>query len=120
LDADAGMIELSGNAAAFASGDLFGVLAWYQAGYTLPVDNVGHTALTTEGDLPDAVRLVTNRILKAQLDAAEKDAAVSKERIADYWWEGDAGRATALVESFRAELAPYMKHDIAERSLYEL
>tara|TARA_R110002110_G_scaffold86024_6_gene224510 strand:+ start:8330 stop:9256 length:927 start_codon:yes stop_codon:yes gene_type:complete len=119
LDSEAGMIELAGNQLAFTSGDIDGIFAWYEAGYTMPTDNEAHTALSVQGSLPDAVRLVANRITKALLDGASHDSSMTKERIADYWWENDSGSATKLVHSFAAELAPFVHHDIAERSLYE-
>jgi len=56
----------------------------YIGGYTLPVcDDVGGT-LTTAGNVPEALTLIANKIVKDTLQIIDEDVNMSSEKLGDY------------------------------------
>lgn len=49
------------------------VLVYYKAGYTMPVDNEAHDALTTAGNVPYDLTMITNQLAKALYDSGQQD-----------------------------------------------
>ena len=75
------------------------VFVWYKAGYTLPVDNTGHTDLTTAGNVPDDLTLIANEIVSAVFNASgEEFAGAASERIGNYSYTLGSG-AQAMIQS---------------------
>lgn len=51
---------------------LSNVFLWYRAGYTLPVDNTGHTELAVVGNLPLDLTQGVNAVVKAVVDGSDE------------------------------------------------
>lgn len=83
------------------------VFAWYTAGYTLPVDNEGHTGLTTAGNVPGNLTMVCNEIIRQVLNACKQAVgALQSETIGPYSY--------TISEEARGVLAASLKkHDMA-------
>ena len=52
------------------------VFCWFTAGYTLPVDNGDHSALTTEGNVPGGLTNTANAIINDVFKGRKKDSAM--------------------------------------------
>ena len=90
---------------------LSNIFVWYKAGYTLPVDNANHTALTTVGTVPLDLTQACNAIVKAVIDGSDDIlGASSGGAIGDFGYQLTAGGrsilSVALDENMPA-LLPY-------------
>ena len=88
------------------------IFAHYSAGYTLPVDNADHTALTTAGTLPDDLILITDNILKCVMDASKQTLGAYKfEQIKSYEYRLDdqARSVLSLTIQDSANVLDYYK-----------
>jgi len=77
----------------------------WTAGYTLPVDNDQHSALTIEGDLPSGLVLVVNRIVQDVLNNVENDGNFKSEKLADYGYTRDDVKS--VVDRYWSDLSEY-------------
>lgn len=69
-------------------GGLSNIFVWYKAGYTLPVDNAPHTALSTEGTVPLDLTQACNAIVKAVIDGSDDILGASAGgTIGDYGYQ---------------------------------
>lgn len=89
------------------------IFVWYTAGYTLPVDNAGHTALTTTGDLPGGLIVAVNSIVNDVYQARRRDRTLRSESLGDYSYTNASGPGDGLVvgavEAHAHELSPYRR-----------
>jgi hypothetical protein len=92
------------------------IFVWYAAGYTLPVDNAGHTALTTDGDLPGGLILAVNGIMADAFRSRDKNRTLNSESLGDYSYTNAsgsvAGMVVSAVEAHSRELSPYIRKSI--------
>lgn len=89
------------------------IMVWWSAGYTLPADNSGHSAISTAGNVPGDLTAVCNAITKAVLDQASVSlGGIQSESIGNYSYSlSTAGAAaiSAAILQHRDTLQPYRK-----------
>lgn len=83
------------------------IFIWYVAGYTLPVDNSGHSALETTGNLPGGLVLAVNGILNDVYLARRRDRTLQSESLGDYSYSN--AQVSAAIDSHWRELSPYVR-----------
>ena len=83
------------------------VFCWFTAGYTLPVDNAGHTALTTEGNVPGGLTSTANAIINDVFKGRKKDSAMQSEHLGDYSYS--RADVQSAIEQHKKDLALYSK-----------
>ncbi len=83
------------------------VLAWFQAGYTLPADNADHTALDTEGNVPEDLMMAATHAVKDFWKAAQADGGLVSEKIGDYGYT--RRKVEEVVQQYGDLLRPYMR-----------
>lgn len=85
------------------------VFVWYVAGYTLPVDNAGHTALTTAGNVPGGLTQAVNMIIKHVIAEGTTSGAFKSESLGDYSYtrmDADISNAISMYWNY---LNPYTR-----------
>jgi len=60
------------------------VFVWYTAGYTLPICSESGGELTTAGNVPEALTLVANTIIKEVMNYRDEDGNMQNESIGDF------------------------------------
>jgi hypothetical protein len=101
------------NRCAYGSGFPSGranVFVWWRAGYTLPVDNGSHTALSTAGDVPGGLTLVTNQIVQDIFNQRDEDANMNAESEGDGSFTRDS--FTSAIERHWHDLSHFAKMEI--------
>ena len=92
------------------------IFVWYSAGYTLPVDNAGHTALETAGNLPGGLISAVNGIVADAFRSRDKNRTLNSESMGDYSYSNAsgavAGMVVSAVESHSRELSPYIRKSL--------
>lgn len=110
-----GVIDLDGVA------DGTQLMVKYTAGYTLPVDNVGQTALTTVGTVPKDLSLVCIQVANDIVSLSSVDASgqqdgtpainlLKSETLGDHSWTRlDKATVDSVVSRYETVLARYVK-----------
>lgn len=86
------------------------LFVWYVAGYTLPVDNTGHIALTTEGDMPAGLMYVVNSIINEMYQSVTANQTINSERIGGYSYS--RADVTQITQARVAGLFPYIRRTV--------
>jgi len=86
------------------------VFVWYRAGYTLPVDAVGHGNLDVAGDLPGGLSDVFHRILLDTWRARDEDGNMAGESEGGYSFSRHA--MTSALERHWPDLAPFANLEV--------
>jgi hypothetical protein len=88
------------------------LLAWYSAGYTLPVDNANHVGLDTVGTLPEGLVDCVNKIVKASLDGLDDDigGAQSASYGGDYSYNLAENGRSAVAAAVKAAMPLLIKY----------
>ncbi|MDD5511540.1 MAG: phage head-tail connector protein [Dehalococcoidales bacterium] len=85
------------------------IFVWYVAGYTLPVDNTGHTALETAGDLPGGLVYAVNGAINDSYLSRKRDFTLKSESIGAYSYSNADTSVAAAVDARWRELSPYAR-----------
>ena len=75
------------------------IFVWYKAGYTLPVDDSGHTGLDTDGNVPDDLTMACNQALKTVLDGVQVDSNMKSEKFTNYAYSLQDMKGTSAIDS---------------------
>ena len=83
----------------------------YKAGYTLPVDNTGHSALTTAGNVPGDLTLMCNEMVKQVLyTSKQKVGALESEKTQTYAYKVRTGALAAVQEALKSQALALSMH----------
>lgn len=87
------------------------IFVWYVAGYTLPVDNAGHTTLTTAGNVPGGLTQAVNMVIKTVIGEGKVGGAYKSESLGDYsYTKADTVTGvSSAITLYRNYFNPYMR-----------
>ena len=86
------------------------VFVWYVAGYTLPVCNDQGSELTTDGNVPEGLTLLANKIIKDYLTQTDEDTNMSREDFDDYKYIRSG--ISSAVDRYWSDLCQYARKSI--------
>ena len=93
------------------SSDHYGkVFVWYVAGYTLPVCNDQGSTLTTDGNVPEGLTLLANKIVKDYLKQVDQDTNMSAENYTDFSYTRDA--ISSAIDRYWSDLSQYSRKSV--------
>lgn len=87
------------------------VFTWFKAGYTLPVDNAQGSALTTVGNVPKDLTLITNSIIKLSIDWADQEiGGMESEKFSRYSYKIRQGGAAIIQQGIKDHSEVLINH----------